>query len=276
MVSRKHRSNSVFIAKPKRKSIKSIKSSIVKGGSDFGPASFNDPNFGGAYYGLNDYHNDLFGMTQSSNLHGGVGGVTSKKSVSKKSVSGTISKKTIKDFIITNYIKLKDKFKRKKNEILYNISKGDNGNDLLQIFKNGEKVFEFEISKMTISTAFCYFSENFRKTDNHSFDIDEKFDDETKNKLKNALHEFNTLTDRTHVKYVKDLPSIATSVNVEKDTHMHKSLGLFRKILFIHPVSIILTIIIWLSILITYVPLRIYCHNKMKNYTVKKSKTHTL
>ena len=27
--------------------------------------------FGGAYYSLNQYENDLFGMTESSNLHGG-------------------------------------------------------------------------------------------------------------------------------------------------------------------------------------------------------------
>ena len=42
----------------------------VKGGSDFGPPSFN-PEFGGAYYSLNDYKNDLFGMTESTTQHGG-------------------------------------------------------------------------------------------------------------------------------------------------------------------------------------------------------------
>lgn len=42
----------------------------VKGGSDFGPPSFK-PEFGGAYYSLNDYKNDLFGMTESTTQHGG-------------------------------------------------------------------------------------------------------------------------------------------------------------------------------------------------------------
>jgi hypothetical protein len=254
--------------KPKRKTEKKSKKSnkLKIGGNNFGPPSFNDPNFGGAYYSLNDYEKDLFGMTISSDIHGGGGSksITSKKLVSKKS---------IKDFIISNYIKLKEKLKRKKDEILYNISKGDDGNDFLQIFKNGEKVFEFQISKVTIGTAFCYLTENFKRKDNHYFDIDEKYNNEIKNDLKNAIQEFNKVANGIEIKHVKDLPEIATSFKIDENTHMHKSLGLFRKFLFLNPVSIILTVIIWLCILISYIPLKIYCHNKLKNYTVKKVKS---
>jgi hypothetical protein len=63
----------------KSKRNKRGKKSKKVGGNNFGSASFNS-NFGGTYYDLNTYNNDLFGMTQSSNLHGGK---TRKKRVKK-------------------------------------------------------------------------------------------------------------------------------------------------------------------------------------------------
>ena len=50
--------------------LKNSKTKVKKGGNNFGDASFSN-SFNGSYYSLNTYKNDLFGMTKSSNLHGG-------------------------------------------------------------------------------------------------------------------------------------------------------------------------------------------------------------
>lgn len=69
----------------KRKRRSTSKGRTVKGGGD---AVF-DPNFGGSYYSLNTYKNDLFGMTESSTQHSGGGNnkrsrITRKRKQNKK------------------------------------------------------------------------------------------------------------------------------------------------------------------------------------------------
>ena len=77
MNTRRSRNNKKSCGKNRGKSSKKL-AKYVKGGSDFGPASFK-PEFGGAYYSLNDYKNDLFGMTESTTRHGGKKGSTKRK-----------------------------------------------------------------------------------------------------------------------------------------------------------------------------------------------------
>ena len=124
--------------KSKTQSRKRVKGGVVPmvGGTNFGEASFNDPTFGGAYYGLNTYQNDLFGATESSTQSGGSASATKSKR------QNSVKKTDIKNFIINTYLHLKDKFKRKPNDVLYKITRSDNGDDLIQIIKNNEVVFE--------------------------------------------------------------------------------------------------------------------------------------
>jgi hypothetical protein len=215
----------------------------LMGGANFGEASFNDPNFGGAYYALNDYHDDLFGATQSSTLGGGA------------SVKNT--NQNIKEFIIQSYLKLKEKFKRKPPaDVLYKITKVDNIHDQLQVIKDGKIIFEETISEDNLTKIFCFFINNFKKKDIHSIEV-------------NNDEYINTFT-KYGFKLERKLPEeLPTRYVIEKDTKTNKLMLSSRIILL--PVSIIVTIIFWLSVLTAYLPVKVYCANKLKNKTIRKS-----